>query len=149
MKRLLFLVIAVTLLVPAASLMAQGKGRGKSAEAGKSTEAKSNNKDDNGSIFGRDAERVIREWFHTPSNLKGLPPGLAKRDELPPGLQKQLARNGKLPPGLEKKIHALPHDLEIRLPRLPDGRRRYVIAGNVIMVDDRTQTIVDILRDVF
>ena len=84
-----------------------------------------------------------------PDNLKGLPPGLAKREELPPGLQKQLAKNGKLPPGLEKKIEPLPRDLEIRLPRLPDGRRRIVIAGNVILLEERTAMIVDIVQNIF
>ncbi len=35
----------------------------------------------------------------------GLPPGLAKRDELPPGLEKQLEKNGTLPPGLSGPPH--------------------------------------------
>ena len=43
-----------------------------------------------------------------------LPPGLAKRDTLPPGLERQLQRNGKLPPGLEKR--ALPDELKRALP---------------------------------
>ena len=34
----------------------------------------------------------------------GLPPGLAKRDQLPPGLQKHLWKHGSLPPGLQKKV---------------------------------------------
>ncbi len=35
---------------------------------------------------------------------RGLPPGLAKRDQLPPGLEKHLLKHGSLPPGLQKKI---------------------------------------------
>ncbi len=35
-----------------------------------------------------------------PGHEKGLPPGLAKRDQLPPGLRKK----DELPPGLEKKV---------------------------------------------
>ena len=35
---------------------------------------------------------------------QGLPPGLAKRDRLPPGLEKHLLKHGSLPPGLQKKI---------------------------------------------
>jgi hypothetical protein len=34
----------------------------------------------------------------------GLPPGLAKRSQLPPGLQRHLWKHGSLPPGLQKKI---------------------------------------------
>ena len=33
-----------------------------------------------------------------------LPPGLAKRDRLPPGLEKHLWKHGSLPPGLQKKV---------------------------------------------
>jgi hypothetical protein len=44
----------------------------------------------------------------------GLPPGLAKRDRQPPGLERQLSERGRLPPGLQKR--ALPEDLEARLP---------------------------------
>src|SRR5690606_37311777 len=53
-------------------------------------------------------QRHYDEWEHEhgkgkKKGNKSLPPGLAKRDELPPGLAKQLARNGHLPPGLERR----------------------------------------------
>jgi hypothetical protein len=74
---------------------------------------------------------------------KGLPPGLAKRGELPPGLAKQLQRNGHLPPGLEKRD--LPPDLMSRLPAL-DPAYRYVIADNKVMLIRRaTNLILDTL----
>jgi hypothetical protein len=130
--------------------MAQGKGKGR-ADQGKSntTAAPAVTVKTSNNAFGTDEARIIREWFSNSANLKGLPPGLAKKEQLPPGLQKQLARNGKLPPGLEKKIQPLPRDLELRLPGLPDGRRRIVIAGNIILLDERTSMIVDILQNIF
>src|SRR6516225_149992 len=36
-------------------------------------------------------EQAIRGWYSTSENH--LPPGLAKKDRLPPGLEKQLVRN--------------------------------------------------------
>ena len=54
-------------------------------------------------------------------NNKGLPPGLAKKSTLPPGLQKQLVRNGQLPPGLQYR--GLPHDLLVQLPAVAPGYR--------------------------
>jgi len=42
---------------------------------------------------------VIRAWYS--ENERHLPPGLAKKDRLPPGLEKQLVRNGTLPPDLK------------------------------------------------
>ncbi len=77
-----------------------------------------------------------------------LPPGLAKRDRLPPGLEKQLRERGTLPPGLQKRFQPLPDDLERQLPRLPAGYKRGVVAGSVILMNDKTSVIVDMIRNV-
>ena len=98
--------------------------------------------------FGRDDERAIRDWFSRSENLDGLPPGLAKRESLPPGLRRQLDRNGTLPPGLEAQLHPLPDALDRRLLRLPDGVRRVVVGRDVLLVEDRTNVIRDVLRNV-
>ncbi|MBI3484974.1 MAG: hypothetical protein HY012_07470, partial [Acidobacteria bacterium] len=50
-------------------------------------------------VFSVEERTKITGWFKT--NRSGLPPGLAKRDRLPPGLEKQLRERGKLPPGLQ------------------------------------------------
>jgi hypothetical protein len=75
-----------------------------------------------------------------------LPPGLAKRDVLPPGLQMQLEKNGTLPPGLAKRD--LPGDLERRLPLRIDGHQRVIVDRDVILVETATGIILDILRGV-
>ncbi|TVQ82904.1 MAG: hypothetical protein EA357_08055 [Micavibrio sp.] len=75
----------------------------------------------------------------------GGPPGLAKRDSLPPGLAMQLERNGRLPPGLEKQ--GLSADLERRLP-LREGLKRILAGDDVLLVDTATDIIVDILKGV-
>ena len=77
---------------------------------------------------------------------KGLPPGLAKRDSLPPGLQRQLERNGRLPPGLETRD--LPDDLEKALPPPPKGTERVVAGEDVVLVDTGTKIILDVLEGV-
>lgn len=77
---------------------------------------------------------------------EGLPPGLAKKDELPPGLQKHLEKHGTLPPGLQKR--ALPAELEARLPKLRRGLDRVVVDRDVVLVDTVTGKVLDILRDV-
>lgn len=166
-KKLWFLAVALALALSTPALATQGKGQGKShdkgkpADAGKSTEHSQKAKDKKhkedkerekqaaqGRAFGKEHEKTIREWFADEQNLQGLPPGLAKREELPPGLQKHLERNGTLPPGLQKKIQPLPDDLESRLPKNPDGVKRVVVAGNVILLEERTSKILDIVQDV-
>jgi hypothetical protein len=100
-----------------------------------------------GRIIFTEPERVlVRDWFRT--NRRNLPPGLAKRDRLPPGLEKQLRERGTLPPGLQKRMHPVPVALERRLPRLPERHRRVVLGGHLIVLDDETGLIHDVIRDV-
>lgn len=95
--------------------------------------------------------REIETWFRIARQAmgvedtrkgkhKGLPPGLAKRDSLPPGL----ARRDSLPPGLARRD--LPNDLERRLSRLPRGTRRSQIGDDIVLIEEATGLIIDILR---
>ncbi len=51
----------------------------------------------------RNNGRIYRNGGYYYRN-EGLPPGLAKREQLPPGLQKHVRERGSLPPGLQKKV---------------------------------------------
>jgi hypothetical protein len=74
----------------------------------------------------------IRGCFYDTANL---PPGLARRDRLPPGLEKQLERNGTLPPQLESRAEPLPDVCNARLPRLPVDWSRVVVGNRVLLLD--------------
>jgi hypothetical protein len=103
------------------------------------------------SYFLPDERRMIEEYYRRSKKgkSKGLPPGLAKRGgNLPPGLQKHLQKNGQLPPGLQKRLEPLPVDLDRRLPRLPDYWERVVLERDVILIDRRSNRILDIIEDV-
>ncbi|MGE0406280.1 MAG: hypothetical protein AB7O65_08275 [Candidatus Korobacteraceae bacterium] len=80
--------------------------------------------------------RVILGCFGD-GGRNGLPPGLAKRDRLPPGLERQVQRNGTLPPGLQKKVQPLPRSCEARLSPLPEQWARGVLNGRVLLLDAR------------
>jgi len=176
-KTLLVLTAILALALAPSGALAQGKGQGqgqgsgkgkpaetgKPAEPGKSAEKgkskadieKAKKEDEErerraaeGWAFGKNHEKTIRDWFGNKQNLQGLPPGLAKRDQLPPGLQKHLEKNGTLPPGLQKRIQPLPLALDKRLPKPREGTKRVVVGGNVILVEERTSKILDIVRDV-
>ncbi|HVJ36012.1 MAG TPA: hypothetical protein VND94_23105 [Terriglobia bacterium] len=75
---------------------------------------------------------------------KGLPPGLAKKSTLPPGLQKQLERNGQLPPGLQYR--GLPHDLLVQLPAVAPGYRYIILDDRVMLIRAATNVIMDLLQ---
>ncbi|WP_428624929.1 hypothetical protein [Sedimenticola sp.] len=113
-------------------------------------------------IFTALEKRTIEEYYHgrygkseseerksgkKSKHKKGLPPGLAKRDSLPPGLEKQLQRNGHLPPGLEKR--ELPDGLSRLLPKRQPGYERVVVDNDVLLIETATGLIMDILADVF
>lgn len=114
-------------------------------------------------VFTETEKALIREYFgegaaETPEahsgkkgkkgkkDKKGMPPGLAKKESFPPGLQKQLDKNGALPPGLQKK--ALPSDLQSRLPPAPKGYERVIVDANVLLVESATGVVRDVIRDV-
>jgi hypothetical protein len=100
--------------------------------------------------FLPEERRIISEYFRRANaSTKGLPPGLAKRGgKLPPGLQKQLQKNGRLPPGLQKRLEPLPSALDRRLPPLPDYWERVIVDRNVILLDRRSNRILDIIENV-
>ncbi len=98
-------------------------------------------------VFSSRDRDIIRDYYRQGNS--NLPPGLAKRNgNLPPGLQKHLERNGTLPPGLQKRLTPFPDDLERRLPRLPTIYRRGALGVDIVILDRRTQKIVDIVHDI-
>ena len=74
---------------------------------------------------------------------KKTPPGLAKKKKLPPGLQKQLVKRGKLPPGLQGR--GLAHELERQLTPLPRGYVHMKVGGDVIILNEKTRVVVDVV----
>lgn len=93
-------------------------------------------------VLFTDSDRsIIGDYLRV--NRSNLPPGLAKRDRLPPGLERQLQRNGRLPPGLQKRVAPFPVDLSRRLPPLPGGYSR-VFLGHRAMILDQGMRILDL-----
>lgn len=100
--------------------------------------------------FLPEERRIINEYYRGANTTKkGLPPGLAKRGgKLPPGLQKHLEKDGQLPPGLQKRLEPLPSALDRRLPSIPEYWERVIIEHDVILLDRRTNRILDIIENV-
>ena len=100
---------------------------------------------DKGQYFYKDHEKQeIRGWYD--GRRSNLPPGLAKKDRLPPGLEKQLVRRGTLPPGLQKRVQPCPEDLRRRLPPPPPDCDNVLIGGHVVLLNRRTQLVVDVFH---
>ena len=133
------ILVAISMLAPVA--WSQGRGQGKHQAASSSHASPSV-----AIVFTTQEREIISDWFR--SNRNGLPPGLAKRESLPPGLQKQLQRNGTLPPGLQKKLTPLPSGLDSRLGSLPSDYLRVVLGRDIILLDRRSNSILDVIANV-
>ncbi len=130
--------IAATVLLYSGSIaLAQGKGHGKSHDK--------HGDDEQGAQFYKDHDReALRGWYD--EHRDQLPPGLAKKDRLPPGLERQLVRRGTLPPGLEKRLQPCPEELERQLPPPPPDCAHLVIGGHLVLLNRKTNIIVDIFH---
>jgi hypothetical protein len=153
-RALIGVLLAGALVMPAAAAEAQGRGNSKPKKVEQKQKAavkadkaqrKADGKDD-AVVIDRDAHaRVVREYRTAGS----LPPGLAKRESLPPGLRRQLVERGTLPPGLQKHLIDVPGSLAPRLPPLPAHYRRYFVGDDMIVVDTRSNTVVRIIENVW
>lgn len=115
----------------------QGHGKGKGHD-----KHHDDDRDDRDSYRYNRHDQAIRGWY---SESRGhLPPGLAKKDRLPPGLEKQLVRSGTLPPGLQKRLYPAPPELEHRLPPPPPDCAHVLISGRIILLNRKTNLIVDV-----
>lgn len=99
---------------------------------------------DEGRGYYRDHDRELHEWYH--ANYNHLPPGLAKRDRLSPGLERQLVVRGTLPPGLRRQMHPCPVEVERNLPPPPPGYMHTVIGGHIVLVNRRTFFVLDVFH---
>ncbi len=140
--RILIVVFLVALCTsPVFSGDHPGKGHGKNKTAGDTVREVLPPSEP---VFTQTERVVITQWSQ--GHHEGLPPGLAKKDRLPPGLEKQLYKRGTLPPGLQKKCQPLPVVVEKQMRVLPTGYRRVVVGGNVIIMNEKTAMIYDIVR---
>ena len=149
-RLLLFFAVCLVLLVPSSGAIA-----GEPALLAQGNTA-------TGKVFSDLERRVIREVLGVADvkdtevdtvksgkkakGSKGAPPGLAKRDRLPPGLERQLQRNGRLPPGLEKRT--FPAHLRAQLPSPLQGTERVIVGNDVVLIERATNVILDIMQDV-
>lgn len=92
-----------------------------------------------------DQDRHLISDYYSP-RYRSLPPGLAKKDRLPPGHAWRARVNQ--PINDDARWRPLPRDLEQRLTRLPAEYVRVVVGTDVVIMNVRTRMVFDILEDV-
>ncbi len=156
MKKIKYILLAATacaMLAAPAAIANPGKGKGNN-KGTQHHEYRDEKREDarTDAIIDRaftSVERaLVAEYFgeqwRIAERTGTLPPGLAKRNDLPPGLKKQLVQKGKLPPGLDKRD--LPNDLLKRLGAAPKGTQRYIVGSDIILVDLATNVLLDTIK---
>jgi hypothetical protein len=130
------------LLLSGSPTVSQGNSQGHGHGKGHDKHHDDADQDDRNAYRYVHHEEAIRGWYSERENH--LPPGLAKKDRLPPGLEKQLVRNGTLPPGLQKRFYPAPVELERRLPPPPPDCAHVLIGGHIVLLNRKTNLIVDV-----
>ncbi len=105
--------------------------------------------------------------YYSRNDYSNLPPGLrkhlAKSGHLPPGLEKKYAETGQLPPGLQNRfecgqtmppdyssyLYPVPYVAYERFAPLPPDSQLYLFGRDLILLNEHTRAIIDILRDVY
>jgi hypothetical protein len=129
-------------LVSGQYAMTQGNSQGHGNGKGHNKHDDDDRDDDHGYYYGHDKQ--IHGWYSDHGG--NLPPGLAKKDQLPPGLEKQLVRRGTLPPGLQKRLEPCPHELEHYLPPPPPDCANVLIGGHIVLLNRKTNVVVDFVH---
>jgi Ni/Co efflux regulator RcnB len=91
-----------------------------------------------------DHDRDLHDWYR--AHYNNLPPGLAKRDRLPPGLERQLVVRGTLPPGLRRAMHPCPVEVVRYLPPPPEGYMHTIVGGHIVLVNRKTFFVLDVFH---
>ncbi len=155
MRFLLAALFAIPLILGApAQGDAAGKNKGKGGPTPTYTQGKANKGKTDGvstaalvaTVISATERALIGDYVQRAKRShNGLPPGLAKRDRLPPGQQKQIQRNGTLSPGLAKR--GLPGDLRGQLPHRK-GQAYRVVGSDIVLIETATNVILDIMKGV-
>jgi len=119
-----------------------------------------------GPYFKSSSVPYFRDYY-SQTDYANLPPGLRKHvlktGHLPPGLEKKYERTGHLPPGLQKRfergqrlppdyspyLYPVPEVAYQRIGPLPLDSKLYLYGNDLILLNDHTKAIIDILRGAY
>jgi Ni/Co efflux regulator RcnB len=138
-----FAATAAALSLSASMAVAQGHGRGHDKDKHDHDRDEHRARVEERHSY-REHDRELHEWYR--AHYNHLPPGLAKKDRLPPGLERQLVVRGTLPPGLRGYMRPCPVEVVHYLPPAPVGYMHTVIGGNIVLVNKSNFLVVDVFH---
>lgn len=133
----------------------RGKGNGKHAQKHESKAhdkaAKRERKEIEAGTYFNDQQRTVVRQYYTQNyaNGKKCPPGLAKKNNgcLPPGQARSWVVGQPIPRGVT--TYSVPQPVILQLPPAPYGYRYTRIGGDIVLVQQQNNLIVDIIQGLF
>ena len=128
-----------------------GNGKGKHGQKHEDKEERKAEKRERktiqpGTYFNDQQRTYVREYYvQNYSNGKKCPPGLAKKNNgcMPPGQVKNWVVGQPIPRGVT--VYAVPQPVIRQLPPAPYGYRYVLVGGDVVLVQQQNNLIVDII----
>jgi hypothetical protein len=144
------IVLAALALALSAPAMADhprkgGKGKDKSASAEMhQDQGRNKGKGQGGKKFnGDERDEIVRYFGAHPSAREQLPPGLARKNKIPPGWQKKIGVGQRIPDDVWAYRVPLPHEVLVKLPPPPPGVIHVRIHDHVLKVIEETHEVLD------
>ena len=100
-----------------------------------------------GTYFNDQQRTVVRNYYvQTYTNGKNCPPGLAKKNNgcMPPGQARNWVVGQPIPRGVT--VYTVPQPVILQLPPAPYGYRYARIGGDIVLVQQQNNLIVDIIQ---
>lgn len=100
-----------------------------------------------GAYFNDQHRAYARQYYSTTyKNGKKCPPGLAKKNNgcMPPGQVQNLVVGQPIPPNV--KVYQVAQPVIRQLPPAPVGYRYELIGGDIVLVQQQSNIIVDIIK---
>ena len=100
-----------------------------------------------GTYFNDRQRTVVREYYvQNYSNTQRCPPGLAKKNNgcFPPGQTRSWVVGQPIPRGVT--VYQVPQPVILQLPPAPYGYRYSRIGGDIVLVQQQNNLIVDIIQ---
>ena len=100
-----------------------------------------------GTYFNDQQRTVVREYYvQNYSNSNKCPPGLAKKNNgcMPPGQARNWEVGQPVPRGVT--VYSVPQPVIVQLPPAPYGYRYARIGGDIVLVQQQNNLIVDIIQ---
>jgi hypothetical protein len=137
--------LALALTAPAMADHPRKGGKGKDKSAAEEVHKdQGKNKGKGGKKFNGDERDEIVHYFNAnPSAREQLPPGLAKKNKIPPGWQKKIGVGQRIPDDVWAYRVPLPHEVLVKLPPPPPGVIHVRIHDHVLKVIEETHEVLD------